>query len=504
MCGHCGCGNPWGQPVIPAPLAGMTSYTASYAGALARPIPEKLADVFHAADFGFSPSNTAAGNLTAWSTMMTALAARGGGTVHLGPGRYNVSGTLTISVSDVAFVGEDGGGLPGAGGTYIRCTNPAVDVMAILNVSRVKIFELKLGYSGAGDINHYALRITNSQFIVLKGLVVWPEAGTTIGNGVLLTTTNGAAQNTWNVWMRDCSFVNTLRDGVMVFGFSSTFWAGGPDIDRCFFSTNARYGVVALDWTEGMYIRGATDFFGNLTAVRLEASAPNQGLHNIIISGGAVLDGSINENLWMNNAERVMVMGCWISFTTSANAVYGVRIGIGSTEISLIGNIIQFHNTGGIRCAGQQVNIQSNTIEKNPQTGGGIGVWLEASAVARVIGNAGYSDSTPIQNDSGANSFIGPNLLQGNLIYLGDLRYSSAMLAGNPVTTMDTNDFTQYDRAANLYQWMINNITQASVGGGGAGDTSLTLLDITSAALRRVRIDNADLGSGVKRYLYLT
>jgi hypothetical protein len=93
MCGHCGCGSGWSRPVTPAALAGITSFTAPFAGAVTRPIPEKLGDVINAADLGFV-GDDATDNAPAAAKLQTLP---DGSEVQFKPGRYRYTGSMTIN-----------------------------------------------------------------------------------------------------------------------------------------------------------------------------------------------------------------------------------------------------------------------------------------------------------------------------------------------------------------------------------------------------------------------
>ena len=497
----CGCHGGWSQPTIPLPIQGVTSYTAPFAGALARPFADKFTEILSLGDFGFAPTNTPAGNRLAWTAAMAAMDVRPGGKIIIPAGTYTVDTTLIwpAATRDTWIAGDDPVGTAGAGGVYLRSQNLNAPVLHLQNTHRNKLSGVKLGYTGNGSISTYAMVITDCTTNILEDLSFFPEAGTQIGNGLLIQS-SGGPEWTFDLWMERCRFTNITQDGLVVSGADAVHWCGGPSINRCSFFNCGRDGVRLLDYVEGCYITDATDFFGNQRAVHINATSVTTNTHNVVISGGAVVDGSTQENIRIVNAVRVMILGAWVSFTQGGASVPGIFLSPNTERCVISGCAMQFHGAGGILCEGHHNLILGNAIYDNPPPGGlGYSINLgNASHDNVVVGNASHLD--PLVN-TGTNNVIGPNTLNG-LTFLGDLAYRASMQAGHPALEFDGTDYLLYDRTNNRLQVFINGIERLGVDPSVAVDnTSLLLWDVNSASMKRVVVGAANSGGAGFRML---
>lgn len=499
MCNHCGCGSGWSQPVIPAQLLGITSFTAPFAGGIARSFAQKLADVFSAADFNFSPGNTAAGNLAAWANLIAAAQARPGGQVYIPPGTYDVSNTLLVDGRQgIHLMGLSTGGSGGAGGVLIRCTDPTKDVMQFKNTQQCSLSGVKLGYTGNGDSTHYALRLTNTYDTLIRDVGVWPAAGTQTGNGVLIErdgTVGLGSPSTYLTVLEGVDASSVQSRGFTIRGTDATHIVSELFMRRCVSVNCGLEGLLINNFAEGLYIMDGTDFFGCQRAIHIDATAIGSNTRNILIHG-CILDSSDFENLKVVNGVRVIADGNWIS-VANGTAPCAYLTGA-SQECVVQNNKIYFGSGGGITVGGTDNSVLGNQFKYNV----GQSIFLDAtSASCKVFGNVGFGGENNLV-DLGTGNIIGPNGLTGNVMYLGNLQFFAAMISGDPLLMWDANDFLKYSRTINAHQAFIGGAEQFEVSaGGGANDTPLALLDITAGTIKRVSRGAIDSGGSGFRLL---
>ncbi|HXH11144.1 MAG TPA: hypothetical protein VNP04_15455 [Alphaproteobacteria bacterium] len=433
-----------------------------------RTVHNKLDDFASAADWGFRPSASAAANVTAWNNIMADADGSFAG-ILIPPGIYTIDSPLIVTKPDLKIFGHDPTGAAGAGGVYIRSSNLTAPVMHFYHnnstafAGRNYLSGVKLGYTGAGSTSTYALRITNCAHLTIADVTIWPEAGTAIGNGILIESTLESPLISDIIWIVRCKITGLTQNAIVIGGTDATHRTGGTQIERCLIAFNGGDGVQILDFVEGVYITNGCDFFDNEHAVRIEAASISTNTRNIIISGGAVLDGSRQNNLRVTNAVRVHVLGAWVSFTNSTNSVPGIYLSENTERCVIAGNAIHAHNAGGIEVRGHHNVIVANGIFDNPGTGGGLSILLTASSHDnRVIGNAGFIDT--LITDLGSNNIIGPNVGENGNVHLHDVQFYTAKLTGNPLINFDPNDFFTYVRSSNLYDFLIASAVKFRIG----------------------------------------
>jgi hypothetical protein len=99
--GYYGAGG-WNPPVIPFPIPGLTTFTASFAGAQARPILDKLGDIIDGADLGLVGDDST-DNAVAFARLANVPE---GSKVQLRPGRYRYTGSIAMNAVNVSLVGS--------------------------------------------------------------------------------------------------------------------------------------------------------------------------------------------------------------------------------------------------------------------------------------------------------------------------------------------------------------------------------------------------------------
>lgn len=443
------------QPAMPAPILGLTSFTAPYAGAVTRPFASKLGDVFSAADFGFTPTNTADGNLAAWGMMIAAAQARGGGEIRVTPGTYDVSDTLVIEGRrGLRLMGYDTGHFPAGPDVLIRCTNPDKDVIWLKQSQACSLEGLKVGYTGHGSLLTYALRMTNVVGCSVRDCSFWPGPGTQTGNGILVEpgTSEPALEGvSYLTRIERCDFINLAGHGITLSGADLSHFVLDTTINDCRLINNVGEGLRIFDHVEGVFLNGANNFYGNARALHAEGTSLDSATRNIVIGSGTILDTSDEENIRAVNVTRLVVHGSWIS--VSGHGRYSAAL-IGCAKSVINGCEVYFGAAGGVLISGGSENaLLGNAFDFNPES-----IRLDATTSnCRILGNVSYTDPVPIVN-LGTHNVIGPNLLTLGVVHLADLEFYTRLLNHDPTLSVDAGDFLQYVRSAN--QWTLNIASQ--------------------------------------------
>ncbi len=82
----------------------------------------------------------------------------------------------------------------------------------------------------------------------------------------------------------------------------------------------------------------------------------------------------------------------------------------------------------------------------------------------------------------------------GDTFAVGDADYLLAMTGGNPRITLDADDYWEYNRASNYYEWVIDSVQQmlmGDLGGAGIFDGSIHQMHFPMVADQDILIDGA-------------
>jgi hypothetical protein len=120
--------------------------------------------IYHAVNYGMSPTNTAAINTAALQAALTAAFSGGGGIVFIPPGVYQVSGTISLTFGGVP--GNDHGIIiDGGGGDTELVQNNFVDLFSFTGLASgrgVRLRDLRITFAASGAATsdlHWSLRL---------------------------------------------------------------------------------------------------------------------------------------------------------------------------------------------------------------------------------------------------------------------------------------------------------------------------------------------------------
>jgi hypothetical protein len=462
----------------------------------------------NAKEYDFLPGNSAATNTTNWNTMMAAVGDNAA--IEIDPGTYQHSG-LVIENADNLHIR----GLSGAAGIYggvlLMCTVASAHGLHAKKCSNLRLENLWSGHSIASDSGIAAFRLDGMQFGSFDRLSTWDNTPhTKIGCQLVGNT---ATQNSFENWFSNCVFVNHPDYGMYLAADTLANSVGETTLTNCFIWDNGVTGLVAglhvADFVYGLYVRSGTSFSDNYNNVDIVATASDRRVVDIFFSD-CILDNPAVRNFYAQNTESVHLIGNWISEGAGCGKNI-VQATTGEIFWEIIGNIIQ-GGTTALELANDRAQIHNNIISVG--VGGTKGIDLLAgSSNCFLSGNMLVGWTTPI-TDAGTSNIWGANYVHGlswtrpdfrKGVQIGsDTNFYLDLLAGAPTHTFDANDYVEYDRSNNLFRWFIGGGTpKMTLGGGVSGETPLVLVDITTGTARRVTIDNSDLGTGAKRYLYL-
>jgi hypothetical protein len=128
--------------------------------------------IYHAVNYGMSPTNTAAINTAALQAALTAAFSGGGGIVFIPPGVYQVSGTISLTFGGVP--GNDHGIIiDGGGGDTELVQNNFVDLFSFTGLASgrgVRLRDLRITFaaSGAATLPPAAVRTANCESITCE------------------------------------------------------------------------------------------------------------------------------------------------------------------------------------------------------------------------------------------------------------------------------------------------------------------------------------------------
>ena len=359
------------------------SFTQAGTGAVVRTIDSKLKDVVSVADFGASPSASAATNTAA---IQAAIDAHPGETIFFPPGAYAINNTLRISSNHTHLLGAE------RNGVYIQMSSTTLDIIHIAPST-----PNQAGQSVSG------VRIEN---LVVQRTTANATAGAGVhiqqGSGIRLWNVSGF-DNFYDFWVEGSQnieyfYCNSLTSQVSLaktgsVGFridgltlSDSSWRAG--------FTHRFVNTISSDsqfWRDSLIYIGAVDYLifqgGYLGASRkhlvVRPSVNNNGIYNLqfnnVYFDGVTLDAnSTNVAVDLDNNGKtsspidfVHFNGCILAQVKTALKVANGN-DVGAVEF----NDCDFHN---IREVGMDVVTSANTGPRIRMIGGRVNVFNQAN-----------------------------------------------------------------------------------------------------------------------------
>jgi hypothetical protein len=403
---------------------GITSFTAPFAGAVTRPIPDKLADEIGGKDLGLvgddSKDNAAAfaklNNLTP------------GSIVRLLPGRYRYTGSIAMNIANITLAGS---GTINTTIVPLTTTQPAMTINAgFVGVKDLGFDRISKPVSGGdGIVVAQGMSHTNLDNLFInkqyRGLVlgatdisyadrITVQLGESHGLDFLYGT-NGAVQYE----LTNILSQHNLGDGFH--GVNTTAVTGiGPFLTDCHAFNNA---------LQGYYFSGSASFkLFDVFMERCISSSDGQG--------GIHFDGP--------NGEFSMVHDCWIELigrtggfprgfnstpSVQSNTGYGIRVSgsQGSSALNIVGGLIWSCAWSGISLESPNVDVIGMTLIDN---GAAVDANIERRAGVLIKGNGQHTAACHF-----IKSAVGSGQLKG--VTVGAGTYSE-------VSVDSSNHFTGY------------------------------------------------------------
>jgi hypothetical protein len=486
---HCTCG--WMTPTPPTPISGITTFTAPYAGAVARPFLDKMGDIFSAADFGFTPSSTAAQNVTAWNNMIAAAATREGTQIWIPSGTYTVNAPLVIDgKTNIHLLGSGPGRQPNFTGTKIVQTTAGASVIQFKDCLGSSIRDLVLTYTVDASAGVPALHLLNTFDLHVEGVGISSNglgANPSIGIKVQRDgASSWVGSQTFLTRILHCQVGNCTSDAIQFLGTDATHLTSMAWVQGCLLIGCGGAGIYCSDHVEGIYINSGTNTSACQRGIFLDGSSLAELLQNIIIDD-AVIDSSTLENVRAEFTTNIFVRNSWVATTGGTDSIFLTDCASPTVQGCFIAggsiNGLRLVNVSGASISG---NLFANNASRSLHLGPG-------TIACRVIGNTTNNDPSAIL-DEGAQNPIGPNLFSPALIYLSDLLFFANLTSGNPTINFDSFDFLNYSRATNSFNITIGNVLMAQFAATAPGETSLILRDTTANTTKIVSLGATDSG----------
>jgi hypothetical protein len=411
-------------PSMPAPLLGITSYTAPFAGAVAVPIPNMFGDSVSGQSLGLIGDDST-NNAAAFAKLNNVPP---GSIVHLRPGRYRYTGSIPMNISNITLAGS---GCIQTTLVPLTTNQPAMTINAgFVGVKDLGFDRITKPVSGGdGIVCAQGMSHTNLDNLFIqkqyRGLVL---GATDISYADRMTVqlceshgldflygTNGAVQYE----LTNILSQHNLGDGFH--GVNTTAVTGiGPFLTDCHAFNNA---------LQGYYFSGSASF--KLFDVFMERCISSSDA-----LGGIHFDGP--------NGEFSMVHDCWVeligrtsgfprgfdgTLSTLSNTGYGIRVSgsQGSSALNIVGGLIWSCAWSGISLESPNVDVVGMTLIDN---GAAVDANIERRAGVLVKGNGQHTAACHF-----IKSAVGSGQLKG--VTVGAGTYSE-------VSVDSSNHFTGY------------------------------------------------------------
>jgi len=394
------------QPVVAAATTAIATtllnFIASGAGAVARPVSAKLADVISPLDYGAKGDGTT-DDTTAIQAAINAITTAGGGTMLWPCLPYRITRTLTVNISNFAMnmqfatlLLDDPTGLL----DHIKIGN------GVTQVSNVNIMDgvfTRAQVATAG----YALDFSYVDNSTARGCLIFGNSR--IFSGVALF-------ECIDVYVRDNTITNCVSTGVFMEGTNS----GALETNSCRVEGNliqfCPMGINCENWVEGLYIRDNI-IFACSTAGFSYGAASGTGRISVKIQQNDF--DTCGTGVFVQNCTNLTINENWFSDNSGVN----IQLDVGTSAATINGN--QIYSSGAIHSVelhGSDVRVSGNLM-----SGGGACVYVKASASNISITDNDLSNATFAVNL--AENPTGVNLVGNN--FYGNA--SGALLdAGSP------------------------------------------------------------------------
>ncbi len=415
------------------------------------------------------------------------------GTVFVPAGTYSISASLLVNENNMTLVGE------GRNNTIIECTNAAVDCVKVTG-DKIRMKRLELRYSVAADASTYALRITDSDEGVYEDVYI---VDSDVRNGILLEKTTAAAAEVGNNYFNRVRVTDCANDGFTLSGFDGTKRLISTRLSYVVVAGCTGDGLVLNDWVQGVWMDSSTDLTLNDRNLFINPTAIDRTF-DIFVDGSTLDDSQIGENLSANNTKRLFVKDTWIATTPAAK--FNVLFGSGVTDSKIEGGLVSFGKGGEISNAGdnnQFLNIMHLTAATPPTDAVNI---TSAASGTHIQGSLFRGNYTNDITDNGTNTVIGPFYTDnhagasvvGSKLIVGQDTNSFLQFPGssNPLWNADANDFIQYDRTANRWNFTIGSTVEMRIAADSVTHKTLNPLEGDSSNVPRwiyKQVDHTDM-----------
>ncbi len=422
--------------------------------------------------YGGGTGASAATNLTAFNSAITALAAAGGGILQYGAGTYNTNIPLTVSASNITVTGA------GMRATVLSTTDSTNDFIQ---------------FAGGGTGNCAASGIF---FSSLSSMELARTTPATTGNGVSIS--KGCWIKVTDVESRDSIYNfyvnlsgNTLIQDTQSYHSTSSGTArAGHAIDGHNASTRLKHNVVACTGSNitGLYIFGgwsADKFVEDYETaacdygVYLDGGSPSSDIHfTNIVSDQTKITGFYINNLSAANNSQVFINGLYVQAITPGTTI-GVELAGTTGSTTIVGLQTVGMGTGvkiGTTANGNKVTSSSFTM---------------CTTCVSVLGSENIiNDNVFNSTSAGTTTYVSlgastvANIVKGN-IFRG---FATTALSVNASSTLN-----QFDNICDA-----TNITTCTSNSGAGNDfgKAATYKGVAAPTLNVASCSGAALGTG--------